>query len=124
MAFILLLALFALAWIVLILPKQRELKRHNALVASLEVGDEVMTGSGFYGTLTAVDDDTVHLRLAEGLEVKLARRAVAAKVVDQPADAPATAAAISEGTDDDGGGVTPAGTDTDDEPGADGEERP
>ena len=78
---LLLILLFAIAWVVLILPKQRELKRHNALVASLEVGDEVMTGSGFYGTLTEVTDDTVLVQLAPGIEVKLARRAVAAKVV-------------------------------------------
>ena len=56
---LLLILLFVIAWVVLILPKQRELKRHDALVASLEVGDEVMTGSGFYGTLTEVTDDTV-----------------------------------------------------------------
>lgn len=78
---LLLILLFAIAWVVLILPKQRELKRHNALVASLEVGDEVMTGSGFYGTLLEITDDTVLLQMAPGLEVKLARRAVAAKIV-------------------------------------------
>lgn len=108
MAFLLLIALFALAWIVLILPKQRELKRHNALVASLEVGDEVMTGSGFYGTLVAIDADTVHLELAEGLVVKLARRAVAAKVVhDDAAAAQHEATEIGDeaeaDTEDDGG---------------------
>jgi len=94
MAFILLIVLFVLAWIVLILPKQRELKRHNALVASLEVGDEVMTGSGFYGTLTQVDTDTVRIRLAEGVEVTLARRAVAAKVVDTDTETGADASAL------------------------------
>jgi preprotein translocase subunit YajC len=95
---LLLILLFAIAWVVLILPKQRELKRHNALVASLEVGDEVMTGSGFYGTLVEITDDTVLLQLAPDLRVTLARRAIAAKIV-----APA-----------DGGGhdTTPESTDT------------
>jgi preprotein translocase subunit YajC len=78
---LLLILLFAIAWVVLILPKQRELKRHNALVASLEVGDEVMTGSGFYGTLVEITDDTVLLQLAPDLRVTLARRAIAAKIV-------------------------------------------
>jgi preprotein translocase subunit YajC len=82
MALLLPIALLGLFYVFLILPKQRELKRHNALVASLEVGDEVMTGSGFYGTLTEVDADTVLVELAPGLEVKLARRAIAAKVLD------------------------------------------
>lgn len=127
MAFLLLIALFVLAWIVLILPKQRELKRHNALVASLEVGDEVMTGSGFYGTLVAVDTDTVQLLLAEGFEVKLARRAVAAKVVhDDDAETQHEAAELeSEALVDtaDAGGVVD-GTTTDGEPVDDREDRP
>jgi preprotein translocase subunit YajC len=106
MALLLPVALLGLFYVFLILPKQRELKRHNALVASLEVGDEVMTGSGFYGTLTEVDGDTVLVRLAPGLEVKLARRAVAAKVPDPAAlDAAGTdaiEAAEEEGVGDEG----------------------
>jgi len=83
MSTLLLLLLFVAAWVVLILPKQRELKRHNALVASLEVGDEVMSGSGIYGTITEIDGDVVLLEIAPDIEIKVARRAVAAKV-DQP----------------------------------------
>lgn len=81
--------LFALAWVVLILPKQRELKRHNALIESLEVGDEVMSGSGLYGTIVEIESDTVMLQVAPDVELKLARRAIAAKVVDPAADATA-----------------------------------
>ncbi len=92
MAILLAAALLGLFYVFLIRPKQREMKRHNALIASLEVGDEVMTGSGFYGTLTDVSDDTVLVRLADGVEVKLARRAVAAKIVDPAALASEAAA--------------------------------
>lgn len=82
MNFLFIIILFVLAWVVLILPKQRELKRHNALIAALEVGDEVMSGSGLYGTLVEIDGDTVLMQIAPGVEIKLARRAIAAKVVD------------------------------------------
>lgn len=88
MSFLVIIALFAVAWIVLILPKQRELRRHNALVASIEVGDEVMTGAGIYGTVVQIDDDTVLLQIAPHTEIKVARRAVAAKVVEPVEDAP------------------------------------
>lgn len=97
MSLLLLIALFAIAWVVLILPKQRELKRHNALVAAIAVGDEVMTGSGIYGTVLSVDGDTVMLSIAPGTEIKLARRAVAAIVPD-----PSAAADGSDSDDDDG----------------------
>jgi preprotein translocase subunit YajC len=81
MSTILLLLLFVLAWVVLILPKQRELKRHNALVASLDVGDEVMSGAGIYGTITGIEGDVVWLEIAPDLEIKVAKRAIASKVV-------------------------------------------
>jgi len=87
MGFILILVLFVLFWAFLIRPKQRELKRHQSLVATLDVGDEVMTGSGFYGVITEVGDDTVRMELAPGLEVKVARRAVASKVSDPSVEA-------------------------------------
>jgi preprotein translocase subunit YajC len=81
MAPLILILLFVVAWVILILPKQRELKRHNALVASLSVGDDVMTGSGIYGTIVSIEGDVVILQIAAGVEIKFARRAVASKVV-------------------------------------------
>jgi len=82
MSFLIIIILFAVAWVVLILPKQRELKRHNAFVQSLDVGDEVMTGSGIYGTLVEVSEDMVLLQVAPGVEIKIARRAIASQVID------------------------------------------
>ena len=82
MSFLIIIVLFVIAWVVLILPKQRELKRHNAFIQSLAVGDEVMTGSGIYGTLVEIDEATVLLQVAPGVELKIARRAVASQVVD------------------------------------------
>lgn len=80
MSFLVIIVLFVIAWVVLILPKQREVKRHGAFVQSLEIGDEVMTGSGIYGTLVQVDDAIVLLQVAPGVEMKIARRAIASRV--------------------------------------------
>lgn len=80
MATVILLALFVLMWVVLIVPRQRELKRHTRLLAELAVGDEVMTGAGIYGVVRAIDGEYVRLEVAEGVELKVAKRAVMAKV--------------------------------------------
>ena len=80
MNLILIILLFVVAWIVLIMPKQRELKRHQALLAALSVGDEVMTGSGIYGTIVQLEPDIALLQVAPGIELKVARRAIAARV--------------------------------------------
>ncbi len=93
---IILLVLFVLMWVVLIVPRQRELRRHQALMRELEVGDEVMMGSGIYGTITELDDDIVHLSLGPGVEIRAARRAVAAKVPEPGATTPELAEAGDE----------------------------
>lgn len=80
MATIIFLVLFVLMWVVLIVPRQRELKRHQALMTQLAEGDEVMLGSGVYGTVTHLEDDLARLKVAPGVEIKVAKRAIAAKV--------------------------------------------
>lgn len=86
----------ALLYVVAVLPQQRRVRAHEELVRSLEVGQEVMTTSGVYGRLIAVGDDTVHLEVAPGVQVKIARASVGliaeapsgideGPMVDQPA---------------------------------------
>lgn len=103
MSFIIIIILFVIAWVVLILPKQREVKRHNAFVESLSTGDEVMTGSGIYGTLVRIDDATVLLQVAPGVELKVARRAIASRVVEPGIDAGSAGESSSDAHADDEG---------------------
>ncbi len=116
MSTLLLLLLFVLAWVVLILPKQRELRRHNALLATLAEGDEVMSGSGIYGTITAIDGDVVYLEVAEGIELKVARRAVASKVAPAVGvgddDGDEGTSSVTEGVGADDGAVDERSDDT------------
>jgi preprotein translocase subunit YajC len=86
--FLLLAVTFLLMWVLFILPQQRRMKAHQALVATLEEGDEVMLTSGVYGTITRLADDVVHLELAPGVVIRVARGAVARRVGDEP-EAPA-----------------------------------
>ena len=57
-------------------PQRRQMAAHRALVASLEVGDVVITTSGIYGTIRSLDDEAVDLEIASGVVVKIARAAV------------------------------------------------
>jgi len=68
----------ALVWMAM--RGQREMRRRATLQAELHAGDEVMTTAGIYGTVREITDDLVWLELAPGTVVKLARRAVAARV--------------------------------------------
>lgn len=85
MEFIPLIVVGVLMYVVLILPQQRRNREHRALLASLEEGDEVMTNAGVYGFVAAVDGEVVWLEVADGVELKVAKSAVANKVA-VPAD--------------------------------------
>ena len=43
----------------IIKPQKKEQKRTAAMLSSLEVGDAVLTNSGFYGNVIDITDDTV-----------------------------------------------------------------
>lgn len=85
--------LIAVMWAVLLVPQQRRVKRQKELISSLQVGDDVMTNGGIYGTITGEDDDDLFLLVSEGVEIRIARGAVATKVEfeDGTADADADA---------------------------------
>jgi preprotein translocase subunit YajC len=62
----------------------------------LDVGDEVVTAGGIYGEITAVEDDDVMVRIAPGLEVKVARRAIGGVVKPPEEEAPEESPAEAE----------------------------
>ena len=65
-----------LLWLFLIRPQAR---RHRELVhmqSTLEVGDEVMLTSGFYGTIRSLDEEAAQVEIADGVTVKVALGAV------------------------------------------------
>jgi preprotein translocase subunit YajC len=67
-------------WFLTIRPQQQRLRNQRALVASLQVGDEVVTVGGLIGTVTAVQDVEIRLDLGGGTNVRIARQAVQARL--------------------------------------------
>ncbi len=80
-----LLITFGLMWAFLILPQQRKMRQHQAVIASLEVGDEVVTAGGVYGTVVGVAEETLSVEVAPGIVLQVLRNAVTQRVA--PADA-------------------------------------
>ena len=70
--FALLMAAFiALFYFMLIRPQQRRAKEHQALVAKLAAGDEVVTGGGLLGRVAEVGETFITLEVADGVQVKI-----------------------------------------------------
>jgi preprotein translocase subunit YajC len=104
MGILILLLFFVAAWFLLIVPRQRELRRHRELMAQLAPGDEVITSAGVYGTIRSIDGDVVHLEVAPALELKMAKRAIVTMVAPpRPALEDASVLDLTEEDDGDDG---------------------
>lgn len=52
-------AIIAIFWFFAIRPQKKQQKEHQSLIATLEVGDSILTTSGFYGVVIDITDDVV-----------------------------------------------------------------
>jgi preprotein translocase subunit YajC len=65
-----------LFWLLVIRPASRRQRELGRMQSSLSVGDEVMLTSGVYGTLRELEDDRVHVEIATGVVISVARGAI------------------------------------------------
>jgi preprotein translocase subunit YajC len=82
-AYIFILVLLALMWFLLIRPQRRRQQEAQRLIESISVGKEIVTAGGLYGTVTEIADDEVRVEIADGIEVRVAKRAVAGVVSEE-----------------------------------------
>jgi preprotein translocase subunit YajC len=80
--FFVIVAMFVLFWLLLIRPQRRRQRVQEEMISNLRVGDEIVTAGGLYGDITAIEGDEVYLEIADGVEVRVARRAVAGVMRD------------------------------------------
>lgn len=76
---ILIVAMFALLWLLLIRPQRQKAQAEQRMRDSVDVGDEILTVGGLYGTVTGVGDETgeLWLKVAPEVELRVDKRAVA-----------------------------------------------
>ena len=75
-ALIVVVVLFALFWLVLVRPQRRRTQEQIGLIDSLEEGDEIVSAGGFYAVIKEIEGETLHVEVADGLVVRMARNAV------------------------------------------------
>lgn len=72
-----LVALMAIMYFLMIRPQQKQKKQRDELLNSLRVGQEVVTIGGINGEITAITDEQVVLKVAEGVNITMQRNSVA-----------------------------------------------
>jgi preprotein translocase subunit YajC len=69
--------ILVILYLLMILPAQRRQKKLAAMIAALKNGDKVITNGGIYGTVVGLDNESVQLRVAEQVKIRVARSAIA-----------------------------------------------
>lgn len=76
--FVPLILIFAIMWFLLIRPQQKKLKEHQAMVAALRKGDQVVTQGGMIGKVTRVKEgEEVEVEIADGVKVRVVKNTIA-----------------------------------------------
>jgi len=67
------LLIFVIFYMLMIRPQQRRVKEHQAAIAAVKKGDEVITGGGIRGRVTKVSDDEAEVEIANGVRVRVVK---------------------------------------------------
>ena len=87
MAALIYLAVLVVAFYALIvMPQRRRMLAMRSLQSALREGDEIITTSGIYGRVMAIDDAVIQVEVAAGTVIRLARGAVAQRLEDEAPD--------------------------------------
>jgi preprotein translocase subunit YajC len=78
--FLVLIAMFAFMYFLLIRPQRVQQRQHAEMLNHLKVGDEVITGGGIYGEVVQIDTERVMVEIDDDVHIAVARRTIAAVV--------------------------------------------
>ena len=82
--------IFVIFYFLLIMPMRKKQKKTQEMLSKLKKGDEVITGGGLFGRVTALDDERgfVILQISDNTKVKVLRSAVSGLAAEPDAAKP------------------------------------
>jgi preprotein translocase subunit YajC len=69
-----------LIYFLMIRPQQKKQKEHRAMMDAIVAGNEVVTGGGVLGKVTAVGDQFLTVEVADGIAIKVQKHTISAVV--------------------------------------------
>ena len=79
-----LVVLFGIMYFLMIRPQKKEQKRVQAMIADMEVGDTVLTTSGFYGVIIDITDDDVIVEFGNNKNCRIPMQKSAIAQIEKP----------------------------------------
>lgn len=81
-SFLPLIVLVGVFWFMIMRPQQRRAKEHKMLLSNVKQGDKVLAAGGILGTVRRVDDDSLHLQVADNVVIKVDKGSVTKKFTE------------------------------------------
>jgi preprotein translocase subunit YajC len=81
MQFVPLVAIFAIFYFLVLRPQSKKAKEHQAMLADLKKGDEVVTSGGIIGKISGMTDTELTLQVQEGVRLRVTRASVQGRYV-------------------------------------------
>ena len=75
-SFLLIGAMFAVLYFLMIRPQMKRAKEHKAMIDALQKGDEVITAGGVLGRINKIGDAYVGVEIAQNVEIQVQRAAI------------------------------------------------
>ena len=70
------LLIFVIFYMLMIRPQQKRVREHQASIAAIQKGDEVITGGGIRGKVTKVADDEAEVEIANGVRIRVIKSTI------------------------------------------------
>ena len=83
---IIMVLLLVVMYVLMIRPQRQRQHQQQAMIERASVGDDVLTTGGIYGTVTEAEGDDVVVEIADGLQVHMTRRGIAAVLPPETED--------------------------------------
>jgi len=68
--------IFVIFYVLMIRPQQRRVKQHQAAIAAVKKGDEIITAGGIRGRVTKIGDDEAEVEIAQGVKVRVIKSTI------------------------------------------------
>ena len=75
-SFLPIILIFPIFYFLVIMPQQKQRKKHQAMLNDLKSGDRVVTTSGIIGTVVGVDKDAIVLQVAPNVKIRMVKGSV------------------------------------------------
>jgi preprotein translocase subunit YajC len=80
--------LLVVMYVLMIRPQRQRQRDQQSMIDGAGVGDDILTSGGIYGTITRAEGDDVVVEIAEGIDVHMTRRGIAAVLPPEEDDEP------------------------------------